>query len=61
MQVRSLGWEDPLEEKPTPEFLLKNPMDRRARQATGHGVTGLDTIERLSTKSILCTSQRVKR
>ena len=40
MQVRSLGWEDPLEEEmvTTPVFLPQNPMNRGAWQATVHGV-----------------------
>ena len=40
MQVRSLGWEDPLEwEMAThSSSCLENPMDREAWQATVHGV-----------------------
>ena len=38
-QVRSLGWEDPLEKgNPLQYSCLENPMDREARQATVHGV-----------------------
>ena len=37
--VRSLGWEDPLEEgSPLQYSCLENPTDRGARQATVHGV-----------------------
>ena len=42
MQVRALGWEDPLEkEMATHSSILawKNPMDRGACWATVHGVT----------------------
>ena len=41
MQVRSLGWEDPLEEEmATCSSILawENPMDRRAWQPAVHGV-----------------------
>ena len=41
MWVGSLGQEDPLEEKngnPVQYSCLKNPMDRGAWPATGHGV-----------------------
>ena len=43
-QVRSLGWEDSLEEgmAATPVFLLGNPMDRGAWRATVHGTTQSD-------------------
>ena len=39
--VRSLGWEDPVEEGMATHssILAWNPMDRRAWQATVHGVT----------------------
>ena len=40
-QVQSLGWEDPLEEEMASHSSIlawKNPMDRRAWQATLHGV-----------------------
>ena len=39
--VRSLGWEDPLEEGTAPRSSIpawRIPMDRGAWQATGHGV-----------------------
>ena len=40
IQVRSLGWEDPLEkEMATCSSCLENPMDRGAWQAVVHGVT----------------------
>ena len=41
MQVRSLGWEDPLEEEMathSSNSCLGNPMDRGAWQATVQGV-----------------------
>ena len=39
MQVGSLGWEDPLEEKMANHSRsLKNPMDRGAWRATVYGV-----------------------
>ena len=44
--VRSLGWEDPLEEEmATNSSILawKNPMDRGAWKATIHGVTKSQT------------------
>ena len=34
MQLRSLGWEDPLEEGPLQYSYLENPMDRGAWWAT---------------------------
>ena len=39
-QVRSLGWEEPLEKGMAihSSILAKNPMDRGAWQATDHGV-----------------------
>ena len=46
--VRSLGWEDPLEEgMATQSSILawRIPMDRGAWQAIAHGVTELDTTE----------------
>ena len=51
MWVRSLGWEDPLEEGMTTHSSIlawKIPIDRRARQATVHGVAELDTTEQLN-------------
>ena len=43
MQVRSLGWEDPLEKGMATSILpyscLENSMDRGAWQATVHGIT----------------------
>ena len=46
MRVRSLGWEDPLEEE-NGNLLqyswLENPMDRGAWQATVHGVAESQT------------------
>ena len=50
--VRSLGWEDPLEEgMATHSSILawRIPMDRGAWQATAHVVTELDTTEQLNT------------
>ena len=50
--VRSLGWEDPLEEgMATHSSILawKIPMDRGAWRATVHGVTESDMTEQLST------------
>ena len=42
-QVQSLGWEDHLEKEmathPLQYSCLENPMDRRAWQATVHGIT----------------------
>ena len=54
--VRSLGWEDPLEEgMATHSSILawRMPMDRGAWWATVHGVAESDTTERLSTQHIL--------
>ena len=48
IEVRSLGWEDPLEEgMATPSSILawRIPMDRGAWQATVHGVSESDIIE----------------
>ena len=58
MQNQSLGWEDLLEEATaTPlVFLLENPMDRGAWQATVHRVAKSWT--QLSTHA--CTFYRVK-
>ena len=51
--VRSLGWEDPLEEgmaTHTSILAWRISMDREAWWAIAHGVTkSLDTTERLST------------
>ena len=50
--VRSLGWEDPLEEgMATHSSILawRISMDREAQRATVHGVTEWDTTKRLST------------
>ena len=41
-QVRSLGWEDPLEKEngnPLQYSCMENPMDRGAWRETVHGVT----------------------
>ena len=46
MRVRSLGWEDPLEqEMATHACCLENPMDRGAWQATVRRAAELDTTE----------------
>ena len=37
MQIRSLGWEDLLEQEMATHSCLKNSMDRGARRATVHG------------------------
>ena len=45
-RVRSLGWEDPLEEEMAIHSRIiawKNPMDRGAWQATVHGVAKSQT------------------
>ena len=50
--VRSLGWEDPLEDgMATHSSILawRIPMDRGAWRATGHGVAKFNMTERLST------------
>ena len=47
--VRSLGWEDPLEEGTATPLLyswLENPMDRGAWEAAAHRVAELGTTER---------------
>ena len=52
MWVRSLGWEDPLEEGmyPLQYPCLENPTDRGAQQATVHGVSKSWTkLKQLST------------
>ena len=52
MLVRSLGWEDPLEEgmaNPLQYSCLENPMDRETWQATVHRVAqSRKQLERLS-------------
>ena len=50
--VRSLGWDDPLEEEMVTHsstFAWRIPMDRGAWWATVHGVAESHTTERLST------------
>ena len=50
--VRSLGWEDPLEEGMAAHSSMlawRIPMDRGAGRATVHGVAESDTTEQLST------------
>ena len=47
-QIRSLDWDDPLENgmaHPLQYSYLENPMDRGAWQATVHGVAELDMTE----------------
>ena len=56
--VRSLGWEDPLEEgMATHSSILawRIPMDRGAWWATAHVVTELDTTEQLNTAQRLAS------
>jgi len=47
LQVQSLGWEDPLEERrqPTSVFLPEKSHGQRAWQATVHGVAESDMTE----------------
>ena len=50
--MRSLGWEDPLEEGMAAHSSMlawRIPMDRGAGRATVHGVAESDTTEQLST------------
>ena len=50
-QVQFLGQKDPLEkEMPTHSSIIawKNPMNRRAWQATGHGVAESELTEQLN-------------
>ena len=52
MQVKSLGWEDPLEEGMATQSTIlawRIPMNRGAWHTTVHGVTESNLIERLST------------
>ena len=49
MQIRSLGWEDLLEQEMATHSCLKNSMDRGARRATVHGGhKELDMTEQLN-------------
>ena len=51
--VRSLGWEDPLEESMAIHASIlawRIPMDRGAWQAIVHGIAELDMTEQLSTQ-----------
>ena len=51
--VQSLGWEDSLEGghgNPLQYSGLENPHGQRSLKATVHGVSELDTTERLSTQ-----------
>ena len=60
MRVRSLGWEESLEEEMATHSSiptgLANPMDRRTQQATVHGVTKeSDTTEKLGMQTHTCS------
>ena len=57
--VRSLGWEDPLEEGMAIHSSIlawKIPMDREACQATVRGITELDMTGQLSAGPRMCKS-----
>ena len=54
--VRSLGWEDPLEEEMAPlQYCLENPKDRGAWQAKVYRVAESDTTEQLHFQFIIVT------
>ena len=53
LQVRSLAWEDPLEQEMRAHsgiLAQKNPVDRGAWWATVHGITELDRTENTQVK-----------
>ena len=57
MQVRSLGWEDPLEHGNLLKYSCwDNPMNRGAWWATVHGLSESDTTEHAHTQLVLNTS-----
>ena len=61
--VRSLGWEDPLEEGMATRssiFAWRIPMDRGAWQATVHGVTESDVTEPLSMWQLIACFHELK-
>ena len=63
-QVRSLGWEDPLEEGMAPHSSIlawRISTDRGARRATAYGVTQSQTrLKRLSTQGCTrCTGMQI--